>query len=435
MASPQRVRVRSYQVGFGDCFLVTFEYKTVERHVLIDFGSTGSPKKPRSLTGSLKKHMQRVADDIAATCGGKLEAVVATHRHKDHISGFDDERGPGATIHALNPEVVIQPWTEHPLADPQATGLTQLTAGEAAFAAGLRRMDEIAQGAVRMANEMRRRPGLRTAAGSAMVAELGFLGETNLANAAAVKNLMGMGKERKYLSYGQSSGITLSGVKVHVLGPPTLDQFSKVARQRSEDPDEFWLFRMAADVGLAGRNGPGIFPDFVSPSHDAATVWIRERLQHTSMEERLRIVRRMDSALNNTSVILLFEVGNQKLLFPGDAQIENWEWALKESPDAEENLELLRDVTVYKCGHHGSRNATPKTLWNNFSLRGPASLPGRLTTFISTAEGKHGHSHSNTEVPRETLVEAFQQNSTMLTTETVDPNGAQPFAEVTLVVE
>ena len=65
MAGPQRVRIRSYQVGFGDCFLLSFIYKTVERHVLIDFGSTGKPHKPAELSGSLKKLMQRTADHIA----------------------------------------------------------------------------------------------------------------------------------------------------------------------------------------------------------------------------------------------------------------------------------------------------------------------------------------------------------------------------------
>src|SRR5690242_12053280 len=36
------VRVRMYQVGFGDCFLLSFEYKNKAeraRHILIDFGT------------------------------------------------------------------------------------------------------------------------------------------------------------------------------------------------------------------------------------------------------------------------------------------------------------------------------------------------------------------------------------------------------------
>ena len=38
---------------------------------------------------------------------GKLTGIVATHRHKDHISGFDPQsngKGPGAVIRGLNPD-------------------------------------------------------------------------------------------------------------------------------------------------------------------------------------------------------------------------------------------------------------------------------------------------------------------------------------------
>ena len=47
--APVKLTIRAYQVGFGDCFLLTFQYPKNgkkddnERHVLIDFGSTGMP--------------------------------------------------------------------------------------------------------------------------------------------------------------------------------------------------------------------------------------------------------------------------------------------------------------------------------------------------------------------------------------------------------
>jgi len=41
---PTRVELRSYQVGFGDCFLLSFVYGDDDkRHVLIDFGTTALP--------------------------------------------------------------------------------------------------------------------------------------------------------------------------------------------------------------------------------------------------------------------------------------------------------------------------------------------------------------------------------------------------------
>ncbi len=64
----------------------------------------------------------------------------------------------------------------------------------------------------------------------------------------------------------------------------------------------------------------------------------------------------------------MIEAGDKHMLFPGDAQIENWNYALKVSdgskggPTHEEASELLKKVDFYKVGHHGSRNATPRTL-------------------------------------------------------------------------
>ena len=92
---PTKMTLRTYQVGFGDCFLLTFHYKKFDRHLLIDFGSTGTK------TSMGPKLMNRVAADIREQCGGKLHAVVATHRHKDHISGFTTTGGknaPGSII-------------------------------------------------------------------------------------------------------------------------------------------------------------------------------------------------------------------------------------------------------------------------------------------------------------------------------------------------
>src|SRR5512141_743697 len=118
-AAPASVTIRMYNVGFGDCFLLTFNYSKEKRHMLIDFGSTSAPK------GQAKDYMKRVAADIKAQCGSKLHIVVATHRHRDHISGFaTDGDATGTTIAGLKPDCVIQPWTEDPSAKPDALTAT-----------------------------------------------------------------------------------------------------------------------------------------------------------------------------------------------------------------------------------------------------------------------------------------------------------------------
>jgi glyoxylase-like metal-dependent hydrolase (beta-lactamase superfamily II) len=90
-ARPKSVRIRAYDVGFGDCFLLSFRYATRERHVLIDFGSFPKPKRKSA------GNMVAIAEHIRATCKGRLDAVVATHRHADHISGFATKKNGGGS--------------------------------------------------------------------------------------------------------------------------------------------------------------------------------------------------------------------------------------------------------------------------------------------------------------------------------------------------
>lgn len=407
---PKSLTLRAYQVGFGDCFLLTFHYngQTHDRHVLIDFGSTGQPKS------SGEKLMLRVAEDIKKQTAGKLHAIIATHRHKDHISGFATNKkqtASGDIIASCNPDVVLQPWTEHPDAKVDAKQAPTNMTRKQSFVASLSNMHEVSE-AILIEAERR-----KSVLGKTLYRELSFLGEDNLSNPSAVENLMRMGKRHFYLNYGSRSGLerVLPGVKTRVLGPPNLDQSEEVKAQRSKDEDEFWQFQAMANQFVIGRN-PKVFPKATTYAATGAppfTRWFIKRLRSIRGEQLLSIVRALDKVLNNTSLILLFEVGGKKLLFPGDAQIENWSYALGKPA----TKRLLEGVDVYKVGHHGSRNATPKTLWNGFKKRSTKTTGKRLETFVSTMSGKHGKPVSKTEVPRRTLVDALSKESDYYTTQ------------------
>ena len=408
MAGPTQLRVRSYNVGFGDCFLLTFSYAGArDRNVLIDFGST--ERSSRAPAGG----MVRIAEQIATDCGGRLELVVATHRHADHISGFAGE--PGDVIRSLEPEVVIQPWTEDPTLDPNARGPT--APGRARQqVARLSDMQAVA------ASVLEQLPRLQ-AAPTAITAELKFLGETNLANAEAVRNLRTMGKRPPvFASFGTKLPIArlLPGVKITVIGPPTLAQSGAVARQRERDEDEFWHLRARRDGANSRRPRRPLFPHAVAtgaPPQEAR--WLIPKVDAMHADELLAIVRSLDDALNNTSLVLLFEVMGEVLVFPGDAQIENWSYALFEARNRRAIRNRLRRASFYKVGHHGSLNATPKTLWNEFARRNAAEAPDRLFTMVSTLAGKHGSRAADTEVPRETLVAALRQLSDYRSTQAI----------------
>jgi ribonuclease BN (tRNA processing enzyme) len=411
--APTRATIRTYHVGFGDCFLISFQYaRKSERHVLIDFGSTGFPK------GVPKSRMMEIAEDIKQRTGGKLHAVVATHRHRDHISGFATAKarnGTGDIIKSLKPDLVVQPWTEDPKLAPNATGPSGSSAMTKKFGAGtseqvtaLSLMHEVASHSLAARNLPKESSR-----------EIGFLGESNIANPSAVKNLMTMARN-SYVYCGSKSGLekVLPGVKVEVLGPPTLKQTDTIRQQRSRDPDEFWHFQVGATALAAApeRNGTALFPRYVESrgySHRINARWLVNRARSVRGEQLLQIVRTLDQEMNNTSVILLFQVGKKKLLFPGDAQKENWQYALGQK----RYQTLLTGVNLYKVGHHGSLNATPKSLWKLFKNKSERKTANRLLSLMSTMEGKHGSVYSHTEVPRAKLVRDLHRESDLFTTQ------------------
>jgi hypothetical protein len=413
--SPKQVTIRTYQVGFGDCFLLSFQYagSSTEKHVLIDFGTTKLPP------GVPKTRMLAIANDIAKRTGGALHAVVATHRHADHISGFataKSGKGSGDIIAGLKPAFVVQPWTEDPKLAPNAKGPSG-RASDKKHIAALSAMHDVARQSLRIGNTARYLD-------KAVRGQLSFLGEDNIANPSAVRNLMTMSKKPVYLKAGDKAQFdTALGIKVHVLGPPTLKQTDTIAKQRSHDPTEFWQFRAAAartTVPVADGKPAPLFPRFVAsrgPHYPIETRWLIFHARTMQGNQMLEIVRSLDKAMNNTSVILVFEIGSKLLLFPGDAQIENWQYALSRKA----NQILLAGVNLYKVGHHGSLNATPKSLWNRFKNKSTnKGNKKRLGALMSTLEGKHGHKDSNTEVPRRTLVAALEASTNLFTTESLE---------------
>jgi hypothetical protein len=250
-----------------------------------------------------------------------------------------------------------------------------------------------------------------------------------------VENLRTMSEDPHYVNYGYKIDLEkiLPGVKVRVLGPPNVEQYSDVEKQRSTDREEFWMLYAATaemrkdlidsttDKG-EDKEDDILFPQAneyqrTIPDHSR---WFVRRLRSMRADQLFQIVRILDDAMNNTSVILMFEAGKQKLLFPGDAQIENWEYALKVAEDCQDNLKLLRDTTLYKVGHHGSRNATPKKLWNTFGKTKNKNPAEPMRTVVSTMAGKHGNPDRQTEVPRQTLVNELESKSQYFSTQVLE---------------
>ena len=246
---PRRIRVRTYQVGFGDCYLLTFEYpgRRKNRHVLVDFGRTHRPEGPLAARspslGDIARDIQR---QVEQTPRGRLDVVVATHRHKDHVYGFA-VKSSARVLAGLDPNLIVQPWTEHPDLETDARRLPASLRSGRSFARALVEIDALARSVQRVGNARRDQAGLSGPLRS-VYAELAFLGEDGIRNRKAVEWLMGHGRRHEYLYYGAATAMRrlLPGVQVRVLGPPTLDQHPAAARMRSRDPQEYWHFHVRA---------------------------------------------------------------------------------------------------------------------------------------------------------------------------------------------
>jgi hypothetical protein len=406
------VSVRMYQVGFGDCFLVSFEYdgpvapgNRTERHMLIDFGRNTRPHHGGD--------MEQVAKSIKGRCNGELDVLLVSHRHEDHISAFGSKK-VSDLIADCAPKLIVRSWTEDPDAAPDLL--------KPGFGAADRRFVEALQGARRFMRPLADGFHLdRTSMGK----RLRLLAATEYANEVAVDRLRDWGRkagaDAEYLHVDEPTkmGQFIPGVEFTVLGPPLPTKYSKIAKQVSDHDKEFWhlwaqrlpmalegaaaleasdaLARLSGNARRRGRKG-GVSD---AAGEIGPVRWLTEKVRKQQVASLLRVVTWLDEVMNNTSIVLLIKAGRRRLLFPGDAQLESWQWITADSPAASTNKKELRKVDLYKVGHHGSRNATPKM--SLYGLWAPSgATPRRVLSMMSTREDVYGES-DNTFVPSENL--------------------------------
>src|SRR4051812_2151043 len=107
-AKTRAARLRMYNVGFGDTFLLTLPTAGRDRRILIDCGSVAKAQR------SIGEIAQSIVDEIGAEGKPRLDVVIATHRHRDHVAGFASPVWDDVEVGE-----VWMPWTEHPT-DPKA---------------------------------------------------------------------------------------------------------------------------------------------------------------------------------------------------------------------------------------------------------------------------------------------------------------------------
>jgi beta-lactamase superfamily II metal-dependent hydrolase len=316
------IRIRMYQAGFGDCFLLHFPTSAGTKTMLVDCGTLGGGQT------AFKKVVERLLKDV----DNHIDVIVATHRHRDHVSGFDHDGWKNVTA-----TEVWMPWTERP---------------DDAVALRIRSAQENLARSLHDTLPVKADAGLR------------FLAENALTNEKARDRLLQLGagpaSTLRWIACdtpGLNSFISpaLPDVEVYVLGPLRDEKtFAEM-----EPPKEQNFARQtgiaASGSGAVAQDGGGAFPARwrvpTGPLSDEEINLIRSATPDAQFE----LLALNDNLINSTSIMLVLRIGEAHLLLPGDAQWSTWKAALADPA----RRELLTRTTFYKIGHHGSENATP----------------------------------------------------------------------------
>ncbi len=126
---------------------------------------------------------------------------------------------------------------------------------------------------------------------------------------------------------------------------------------------------------------------------------------------------KMSTYINNTSLVLAFElgVGGKVLLFAADAQRGNWiSWTDAESKDGARTVttrDLLSRTVLYKVGHHGSHNATlsgtSKDKYANLFWMAEGTYASEFTAMITAVRAWAQQDHVQWDHPLPSIKEAL----------------------------
>lgn len=345
-----------YRQGFGDCFLLRFTSAGAKtQFVMIDCGVVTAASHG-------KDKIQAVLDDVVAETKGKIDLLIVTHEHWDHVSAFFhfNEYFAGENP-PLKVGAVWVAWTEKP--------------GDALAQQVAEKQD---RASLALASATERLTGIQGAINLAEAARISGFGafSKNTDQAMDFVHSLGVNLGKiDYLEPGELRAATgIAGLRVFVLGPPRSDKLLRITNPRAGEgyadfgASAFMDALAPAVLGVDAGGGDDADGAQAEPERQPfpldptlrVTVKDAKRLNdaikledanvdgvhglsavvdaYTDAESKWRAIDadwlrfadslalQMNSYTNNTSLVLAFELveSGRVLFFAADAQVGSW---------------------------------------------------------------------------------------------------------------
>ena len=388
------IKIRMYNTGsVGDCLLLLF-YKanTLTFKMLIDCGGWKAP--PAKIT--------QCANDIAKTCSNKIDLLLVTHQHEDHVSGFNLARPVFDNIQFGD---VWLSWAENP-----KDGIAKKL--KAAYGKGLTTLKNLAkkglQETTAYENKMGQFPAMQKRLGAAKSSLASGLSTIDFEESLSVgKNLKkgakstndamdyvktrGKGNKPVYRTPGEiiQNVKDAEGIKFYILGPPrdpdlkfikkeiiTSEIYALNKSARSKAASDTELNSLYTSLGVTLQPGDSPFSKRFKMTNSEKREFNKlyksdefkwRQIEKTSSDDAGQLAIALTRLINNTSLAIAieFESTGHVILLPADAQSGNWlSWQEPQINDSFHKnggrniTELLNNTVFYKVGHHGSHNGT-----------------------------------------------------------------------------
>lgn len=331
-----KLLIRVFDVGLGDCI-----YCRIPRahrdgrdfHILIDCGTLSSTDYLSAAIENLKPLLPK----IDGKC--RVDLLVVTHEHKDHMTGFG-----------------MKLWSDFSFGAIWMSSAMDLNHPEAKRA---KKLHSFATAAMEHALRLNLALGPQLTELAAAMAlnenAMTMLRET-LPKASNIKAIYVHSKSTK-----KELALPLKDAKISVLGPERDIDFYYLGEEGDPSLRHTLDF---IDTGLT-HVGAAVPETGAIPQPDNIDSADFRHLRSRMLSAALAFADLDGKVCNNTSVVLLIEWNDKRLLFVGDAE---WDGAYKEGSKGNCSWNVMWNLrkeklegalAFLKIGHHGSVNATP----------------------------------------------------------------------------